>query len=628
MQSFLNFVLRLPPELIRFWIRWRPELMVERLLFRWGWVGVAIFAFLYYLRYYNSGLNLGGEGGTVAVIAMRIMEGQRPIADTFLGYNVMWFYPVVWLFDLFGPNYIALRIFFFTICTITGIMAFFVVRRVTGLGWYAAVAALAPVLIPGMLFRNYMGFLAVLNMLTLLQAYVFEQRSVQRRVLWMAAAGASLGLTFLVRIDLGTFFTFITAGLILLFPFGVGNWKQAVTGLVLTVVMFTTLHLPFYLDAERRGYTQAFVGQYNGWIGLIRWLAIQETGKKSDATPKVRKKKDHPVPVASATPIAVVSIPAVTATSTPSPTANIAPAPPPPKQASDTDSDSYLQKRPLEQLLGKGDFSNKAFVIITYLPIPTAILMTLPAGILLLVALWRRNAMLRTESFCVLITTGSALTLFAQYFFFRPDTPHLSEFMVPFLVAMACTCWVATRWARRSMAGRVYCAAILSLCVVDTGLYFYQSYPKESAGTVAAKIKRNHEFVAENGVRVKLKQVEKDELQKLCDVIKTHTKPGEYVICYPYAPTINFMTNRPSYRYNLYVDNAHNVSSFYKDTVAEIQKYQPAAIIIDNRDINQTEESRFANWAATTYEYIRQNYRYAGTFRRQEVYLRPDKFSP
>ena len=140
--------------------------------------------------------------------------------DTFLGYNVMWFYPVAWLFQLTGPDYTALRVFFFLLCTITGVLAFFIVRRVTGSGWYSVLAALGPVLIPGMLFRNYMAFLAMLNMLALLQAYVFEQPTKRRQILWMTGAGAVLGLTYLMRIDLGAFFTLITAGLIALYPFG------------------------------------------------------------------------------------------------------------------------------------------------------------------------------------------------------------------------------------------------------------------------------------------------------------------------------------------------------------------------------------------------------------------------
>jgi hypothetical protein len=41
--------------------------------------------------------------------------------------------------------------------------------------------------------------------------------------------------------------------------------------------------------------------------------------------------------------------------------------------------------------------------------------------------------------------------------------------------------------------------------------------------------------------------------------------------------------------------------------------------------MNVVEASRFSVWAATTFAYIQQHYRYAGTFRRNDVYLAPEK---
>ena len=122
----MQFLRRWSPRNTDFWSR--LELEAQNL----GRTGVAIFAAIYYSLYYRSGLNFSGEGGTVAIVALRLLDGQRPIVDTFLGYNVMWFYPVAWLFKLTGPDYTALRLFFFAICTVTGLLAFFIVRRVTG----------------------------------------------------------------------------------------------------------------------------------------------------------------------------------------------------------------------------------------------------------------------------------------------------------------------------------------------------------------------------------------------------------------------------------------------------------------------------------------------------------------
>ena len=43
-----------------------------------------VIALGYYSCYALSGLDLGGEGGTTAVYAQRLLEGQPPFVDTFL----------------------------------------------------------------------------------------------------------------------------------------------------------------------------------------------------------------------------------------------------------------------------------------------------------------------------------------------------------------------------------------------------------------------------------------------------------------------------------------------------------------------------------------------------------------
>ena len=606
----MQFLRRWSPRNTDSWARLDSRLKI------WGAPGVAVFAAIYYSLYYRSGLNFSGEGGTVAIVALRLLEGQRPIVDTFLGYNVMWFYPVTWLFQLTGPDYTVLRVFFFVLCTITGVMAFFIVRRITGSGWFSILAALGPVLIPGMIFRNYMAFLVMLNMLALLQAYVFEQPTRLRQILWMAVAGAALGLTYLMRIDLGTFFTVLNIGLIILFPMGrrqgfaQAAWLAA-TGAILAVFMFLATHAPVYRDAVKRGYVDAFSAQYTGWIGMVRFLAAQELAKRF-APPPPPKESDRPPQEEQLPP--------------PEPAATQAPSQPSHEvqRSRDVDSDGYLQKRSLTEVVTARSLSDRLFALATYLPIPVALLIVLPAGGLLLVALFRRDLSLKTEALALLVTSGSSLTLFPQYFFFRPDTPHLSEFMAPFIVAIFSAIWLAFTWRRRNAVAAIYCWLITILGFVTVTVYFFHALPKESSGSIAARKLRKYEFVAENGVRVWLKQKEREDISQMFQVLSTYTRPSDYIVCYPYAPTINFMTNRPSYEYNLYVDNAHNVSEFFQETLAEVAKYRPAAILIDNRALNQTEASRFRNWAPETYTWIRSHYAYAGTFRRQEIYLRPD----
>jgi hypothetical protein len=83
----------------------------------------------------------------------------------------------------------------------------------------------------------------------------------------MTAAGAVLGLTYLLRIDLGAFFTAMTAGLFVLYPFGqkegfARRLRLAAGGAMVTAMMFCATHAQIYFDAVRRGYADAFVAQY------------------------------------------------------------------------------------------------------------------------------------------------------------------------------------------------------------------------------------------------------------------------------------------------------------------------------------------------------------------------------
>lgn len=597
------------------WSRWTADgqgrqlarvrevgLAIDGFLRRYGWGIVILFALCYYGQYYRSGLNLGGEGGTNAVLAMRLIEGQRPIVDTFLGYNVMWFYPIVWLFQLVGPNYVALRIYFFVICTIGGVLAFLTVRRSTSSGWFALLVSSLVILMPGMIFRNYMPFLGLINMYVLLQAYVFAQRTQGITLIWQAVAGVVLGLTYLFRIELGIFFSVINIGLAILYPIGFRKqfWKRvpvAVAGVVLAASMAVAVHVPVFLDAKARGFDQALGGQYSMWLGFLGFGIRDQVREVSKAPEPVAEPNTEVVVAAEATPTA--------------------------QEPADRNG---LLRPAWDQWASLPTFYDRAFVIITYLPILSSLLILSIGGVVFAWSLWAGREDVREASLTVLTCLGCALTLFPQFFFFRPDTPHLSEFMAPFMVALGCAVWHAIKagWSQAVMVWRVAAALVASVLVINVWLYTYHTMPKESGGTIGSTKKKKTEFIAENGVRVFLGRKEKDDRQGLYDVVMKHSGPSDYVVCYPYNPTINFMTNRRSYEYNLYADNATETETFYSETVAEISKFRPAIIVIDNRDINKSDSSRFAVWAASSYEYIKAHYHNAGAFGRQEVYVRPD----
>jgi hypothetical protein len=590
---------------------------IDALLRAWGPLLLAVFAICYYSQYYRSGLNLGGEGGTVAVNAIRLNEGWLPIKDTTLNYNVLWFYPVAWLFKLTGPDYIALRIYFFALCTASGLLGFLIVRRVTRLGWLALGVGLVILAIPGMQFRNYMGLLPLLNVWALLNAFVL--RDTRRRWLWFAIAGLALGLTFLVRIDLGVFFSAIYAGSAALYPFGVRGefWKRipvAVGGGALCLLVAAAIHWPFYADAQRRGFGPEFTSQYTRILSYIQYEAGKRLAPQQAAA--------HPVH----SPLTPQLTP-VRFKKSPKNWAELARAE---REKRERELRQGRPREDLRDLFKQPSLADAIFVIVLYLPILVSVIIAAAAGCALAWAILKADAGLKESALTALVTLGAALTLFSQYFFFRPDTPHLSEFMIPFLVAMTCASFFAARRAlvSRSWIARIGGWSFVALCVVSEALYFAHAFPKESAGTIAAARKRTCEVVADNGVRVFVKRRECEWLQELQETIVRHSAPGEWVVTFPYSPTINFMTNRPSYLKDLYVDNATAGRHFTQDKIAELEQFRPAVIVIDERDINRTEFSRFKNWAAPFYDYIRSHYVEVGRFDTNEVYVRPDKVPP
>lgn len=581
---------------------------------------LAAFALVYYSLYANGGLNLGGEGGTAGVVAMRLMAGQRPIVDTFLGYNVMWFFPVAGLFELTGPNYLALRWYFFAFCAASGLLVYFVVSGYTRNPWYSAVPAIMAILVPGMMFRNYMPFLGILNAFLLTRAFVAGRESSRATLAWMLAAGAGLGITFLFRIDLGIFCTLIFLGLAILYPFGErGNFSRrarlAVAGAVGGLLLAFAVHLPVWGDAKARGYDRAFLEQYTGWFGMIGAEFRQQLADLAENDAPAQS----PPPAQAAQPAKVE--PATT------PAADAAP-----KSAEKPNADSWedrgaLVRPPLRDALYGKNWSRRSFVISAYFPILLAAIAIVAGSAGLVAAIVRRDPAAKERALYPLAVLGCALALLPQFLFFRPDTPHLSEMMVPYLAAVAVLLWAAARLAllaeRPALRAAAWCFA--ALCVASAAIYFSHAFPKESAGSIAAKKMAAHEFRALNGVRVNVRDRDAAWLAGLRDAVLRHSSPGEYVLCLPYSPTINFMTDRPSPLYNLYVDNSAGGKEFADHFAEFVARSAPAVVVIDERKINGSEISRFRNWAAGPYQWLRENYVFVGRYFRNEVFVRRDK---
>jgi hypothetical protein len=241
------------------------------------------------------------------------------------------------------------------------------------------------------------------------------------------------------------------------------------------------------------------------------------------------------------------------------------------------------------------------------------------------VAIRRRDHDAGVLAISSLTALGCALVLFPQYFFWQPNMVHLSEFMVPMTVALILSCCgVFESWNHRGWVWHLLAGVYLALAFTALILYYINGCQSGGGGGIAVSQHKKFPFHASNGVDVIMNAQEFEVNSAMRDLIVAVSDPGDFVICYPYHPEINFYTDRPSYEHNVYADNDIPGEKFYRSLLTNIERHHPAVFVINNWDINNTEESRFYNWACEAYRYLTQHYCLGYKHGDFEVYVRPD----
>lgn len=555
---------------------------------RWPWIVVlVVIALGYYGSYVRYGIGFRDEGQTVALGAQRLLNGEVPFKDVVLNYNVLWFYPVVGLFKLFGVSYVLLRGYCLVLSTVTAVLGFLLVEKTTKRRWLAFLIALVLVLIPGSPFKNYIPLLAVANTLCLLHVALTPADS--RAAWWKAlVAGFVLGISFLIRIDIAFLFAaiwvllFVVRGVFGTVPFA-ARAVNAVAGLALLSIAAAIPHGPVWLDAKKRGFERPFAAQY-----LEKWRMLERPVTRLLFPPPPRPRAG----VHS-------QIPRRAALNAPAEETPVA-------------DKKTLQRATLKNLTKVGQNSGPAFVFLCYAPL-LAVVVFVPWGIFAWASgLRRRDGELERRGLAVLVLIGGSLSTFPQFFFFRPDIPHLSEFMPGFLTASAAAAgllWTGvTSWRNWRTVFTAFLVAIVAV-------YLVRVLPDRWAGTYTIRSKRTKLFTAENGVNVYVSSRELNGLTAIQKFLREHApNPRDYVVCYPYSPGINLLANRPTYERNVYVDNATRTTRWDAEAIARFEKFRPAVIVLSDWNINGTEASRFSVWATKTKTWIQSNYTHQGTY--------------
>ena len=574
---------------------------------------ILVGALVWYGSYWRCWFNPHDEGGTVCLVAQRLLAGERPWVDIEPGYNIGWFLPVMGLFHFTGVNYLAARAFFFGLATMTALLGCGIVTRISGSRWLGLAIGLVLVVLPGSQFKDYIPLAEAANTACLILMTRTPPASTGRWFGSVILGGLTLGLTLLVRVELGYFFLIIWAGVLFFFLLDhrasvMRRVLLALTGIVCLAGGILVPLTPTYLYCRSEGVESQFLGIYINWARFLgHSVGIKETVATGERAGGRLATAAAPMEKGSANPESPVASPA--APSTPSPTAS-----PEVAQTVESTDPSTLQRAPLKDIWrAKG--RNKLLPFLTYAPFFSFAVFLLLAVAGLARGLRRREFTLASAPMQWLILIGGSLTTFPQFFLFRPDRPHLSEFMPGFIIAMAGGLWLL--WPRPGSAGIVRRAAVLiyiGVVAVHLVAFAVFAFEHASAGTYVARHGRKTRFDAANGVNVLVTQREAEILAGVRDAVLQHSRPEDYLVCFPYMPGYNLMTNRRTYERNVYVDNATRSTHWSDEAIQDFATKRPAVVIIDDRKINGVDASRFSQWAAKAYAYLQQNYTRVGRF--------------
>lgn len=247
-------------------------------------------------------------------------------------------------------------------------------------------------------------------------------------------------------------------------------------------------------------------------------------------------------------------------------------------------------------LLARPGLATPGLAALVYLPI--AVFAALGAYVLLTLKTTLRQD---TGALARMVTgLAAGVATFPHYFFYRPDLSHIANFMPGFTLMTGVFLGELTRNRAATPALRAPAMVGAGLALVDLALYLIVGLSSPATGGIGAAAGRTETFTAGNGVTVKVAPDELAQLTFLRDVVETHSRPGDAIVCVPYCPGIAFMTGRRMLLRNFYVDDTFPQlrPQWLSTAIAETRTARPPVVLVQDWAINGTEQSRFDHWAA------------------------------
>lgn len=540
--------------------------------------------FIYYGLYYNYGFNIADEG-SVLLLTKRLLEGERPFIDVDLGYGLLWYYPLVLMFKVTGVSFIATRIFFLALAMVTSILAFITMRRHTRRRWLAVGFALLVLFIPGTIHKTFLPLIVVANMLFLPSMGSNKGALGSKEVF---AAGLVTAVSYQIRPDVG-----LCTSLVLIVSLGMyaishsRSWSQQIASLANLLLNFGSgalvPTLPLTLIALRQGFLKPYKSMlYQPMETLINFIKdlvpTSAYAQAAAAEPKREAISEFAAQVGR-----------------------------------------NLARAPLAAAWEGG--SEQVFALLTYLPLLTPAIIAAFVLFLMPRSRIRPRTTRRGDAVEMFALLGFAYSCFPQFFGFRPDVNHLSQFMPGYTVLVG-VFLVKFLFpdrdvvsSRRDLSTKrliwLLCrSGAAGILILHVGIYSWFGVRQPATGSVAVIDQRTERFIGANGIDVIVTQQEKKFFTDVVRIVEENTSESDDILCFPYCPGFVVMSNRNTFLRKLYVDDSLLVidPGWQRRIIHQMETEQPALIIIQDWAVNGTEISRFQNWATKVMKYISSEY--------------------
>jgi len=151
----------------------------------------------YFLSYYNYGISLTDEGFRVNP-AMRILQGEVIYKDFWRSYPPGMFYLLAFLFWLFGPNLLIMRLLWVILLSLKAVIIYSLSKRIMPIG-FAILSVLLITIVPGPWHKTFFSFFTLLNL------WVIVNYLEKGNLKWLIVSGVTIGMSILFRQDVGVF---------------------------------------------------------------------------------------------------------------------------------------------------------------------------------------------------------------------------------------------------------------------------------------------------------------------------------------------------------------------------------------------------------------------------------------